>query len=87
MNNVVADVVGDSIHIVITQVVLAQILKDTMPVEINDSAALQDTIRLELDVSFESYSPTLSPQKKIGIKQDTLSIWYANYLPPVGTLY
>jgi len=74
-------VLGDSVHILLTQVPSSLKVKAYVPYEIREDSTLLDTIRLNLDVLFGSYSPTPSPHKEIIIRNDTLFLWYAQMQP------
>jgi hypothetical protein len=81
-DSVLGVVSSDSVHVFIIQVPVNSSISMSIPSEFVNDPALRDTIKLDLDVLFGSYSPSPAPIKNWSVRHDTLSLWYAHVPPP-----
>ncbi len=79
-DSALAVVIGDTIHVVVTQMPSGRLVKDTIPFDLKYNADLLDTIKLEFEVKFGSYSSIPNPQKERLVQHDTLFLWYTSQL-------
>ena len=76
-----AVVPGDSVHIVLIQLATTGDVSPNVPFDVVQDSLLLDTVRLNFDVAYGSYSPTPSPWKQDTVRNDTLFLWYPHIKP------
>ncbi|MEK7819472.1 MAG: hypothetical protein AAB255_06765, partial [Bacteroidota bacterium] len=67
---------NDTINITLINIRNLHRVDSNIVLEIKNESLLSDTIKFNLNVVYEGYSPVPSPQKYWTLRQDTLFYWY-----------